>query len=151
MKPPQRGHLQPDRASANRGGQGANGEGEMKFRKPQWSGETAGRFYFDACMKLISDLPDEFEIVPEGHVCVKWPKDLTADYLKELADGVGRGAPRIGTSAALINLAAIAPEKKKRMFDLYRAIGGRLIAWDCSREVSDGSWRKVAGPIEIED
>lgn len=121
----------------------------MKFRKPQWSGETAGRFYFDACMKLISDLPDEFEIVPEGHVCVKWPEGLTRVALLELSGGFGY--QDWTGKRAFIALAAIAPEKKKRMFDLYRAIGGRLIAWDCSREVSDGSWRKVAGPIEIED
>ena len=121
----------------------------MKYRVPD-------RLSYVATEKFLDSLPAEFEIVPEGHVCVKWPKEYTRERMIQEADFAERTSAsneyRFASCAqALRALAAIAPEPKKRKVELWKHKEGSCI-WRAEGEWRSGDgWRKVAGPIEIED
>jgi len=78
------------------------------------------------------------------HVC-EWPIRLNEDFLMNLAAQHDSAAKE----EALRALAAIAPQKKKRVVNLYRDVNGFL--HEREKSEPESSWRKVAGPIEIED
>ena len=80
------------------------------------------------------------------HVC-EWPSELTRERLLDLALEMNlQASPR--HEIALKTLAAIAPQKK-RVVNLYRDVNGFL--HEREKREPESSWRKVAGPIEIED
>lgn len=115
----------------------------MKFRKPLVNPPSRGEL-----LDFYNSLPDEFEIVPNGHVCVKWPEGVTKDGLREVAEVLARdGYPN--TSRVFREISAIAPERKKRRVSLWEA-GGRIHVWG-EHDTAGYPWRKVAGPIEIDD
>ena len=116
----------------------------MKFRVPN-------RLSYVATEKFLDSLPAEFEIVPEGHVCVKWPEGVTKDSLTIAAQAVmyQDKHPQHELSGMLCRLAAIAPEKKKQRVSLWEA-GGRLHVWG-EHDTAGYPWRKRAGPIELDD
>ena len=98
---------------------------------------------------FLNSLPDEFEIVPAGlHVC-EWPKELTRERLEELANC----SLYERHAQALRALAAIAPERKKRMVNLWRNGDGDLVDLlvDSTPPKDMNYWRKVGGPFEIEE
>lgn len=93
------------------------------------------------------------------HVC-EWPKELTRERL----DGLAKHIPYTcetgeDRTIALRALAAIAPQRKKRVVNLWEweydktAFGqDPKKTWiDDGAESPGRGWRKVAGPIEIED
>ena len=121
----------------------------MKYRKPEFFCMLPHEF-----ADFLDSLPPEFEIVPEGHVCVKWPDGLTRDRLEFLADKIKAENVNAWESwpaqeSALRALAAIAPERKKRRISLWEA-GGRIHVWG-EHDTALAPWRKVAGPIELDD
>lgn len=86
----------------------------------------------------------------EGKHVVEWPAELTRERLEMLADGLeNRVIDPNAMNDALRALAAIAPQKKKRVVNLYRDVNGFL--HEREKREPESSWRKVAGPIEIED
>lgn len=125
----------------------------MKFVKPKWE-ETVLPIVPNEVIKLYNQLPDEFEIVPEGHVCVKWPKEVTKEWLVDQAELCRRDDDQ-SRPAKLAALAAIAPESRKsrkRKVQLWEGSRGQRI-WThavtgCGSFESD--WRKV-GECEIEE
>lgn len=52
----------------------------MKFRKP-----IGVHMLPREVADFMRSLPDEFEIVPEGHVCVKWPSEAHKESLNYAA------------------------------------------------------------------
>ena len=128
----------------------------MKFRKPERN--------YHAVMTFYDSLPDEFEILGRGEVAVKWPEELTKDVLQKrlvemsvmLSEGRGAIALYNASYGFLSDLAAIAPERKRRRVNLWlhkewSADACPVTAFeDINFDTSIG-WRKVAGPIEIED
>ena len=84
-----------------------------------------------------------------------WPADLTRERLMELAIGMGFES----RSDALRRLAELAPEREKRMVNLWSKglmndeedIVTREDAGDVSMECKRRGWRKVGGPFEVED
>ena len=99
---------------------------------------------------FLNSLPDEFEIVPAGlHVC-EWPKELTRERLEELANC----SLYERHAQALRALAAIAPERKKRMVNLWESQGflqGFKDGYNPNGNDKSEPWRKVGGPFEIEE
>lgn len=88
--------------------------------------------------------------IPEGAVPVVWPKEWTRERLEELA----------ATSAyrphyeALCAIAAIAPERKKRVVNLWQKNAEQTFAdVDCDGSFITAGWQKMnrTGPIEIEE
>ena len=82
-----------------------------------------------------------------------WPADLTRERLRALGDALPADYPT--GRKQLHQLAELAPEREKRMVNLWRYKTQEGIDFLCEREpnwlplVSDG-WRKVGGPFEIE-
>lgn len=131
----------------------------MKFRKPTRDIrlEHGGNFVTE-CVRFVDSLPDEFEILGPGEVAVKWPEGLTRERLLFLADkikaeNVNAWESWPGQEAALRALAAIAPERKKRRMSAWQYGCGipQLFSVDWRPESAETKWRKVAGPIEIDD
>ena len=95
---------------------------------------------------------DYLDSIPDDAVPVVWPKELTRERLEEFAT-----APVAYQSSivdALRALAAIAPERKKRTVNLWERKG--IGSWGtddrmANREYEMDGWRKVAGPIEIDE
>lgn len=85
--------------------------------------------------------------IPDDAIPVVWPKELTRERLEELAGFYGHGS---SVADALRALAAIAPERKKRMVNLWRAPNGNQV-WHDHLEEFPEPWRKVAGPVEIDE
>ena len=130
----------------------------MKYRKPQYAFTSCiNRDSIDIVtgakqlVDFLRSLPDEFEIVPEGHVCVKWPDKLSAQALRRLACLSPTDNPE--RTSALIDLAAIAPERKKRKWNLW-IVGDDPRPYaqpeNWSPRDHPHQWRKV-GECEIEE
>lgn len=122
----------------------------MKFKKPDLCATDALECLRKA-MDFLDSLPDEFEILGPGEAAVKWPKEFTREHLLRLADTSLHGMNPMGMAVALRALAAIAPERKKRRVNIWKDKCGcyrlREVGWSDPQ----CNWRKVAGPIEIED
>ena len=123
----------------------------MKYRKPN------KECYYNEARDFLDSLPDEFEIVPEGYVCVKWPDGLTRDRLEFLADKIKAENVNAWESwpaqeSALRALAAIAPERKKRRMSAwqYGCAIPQLFSVDWRPESAETKGRKV-GECEIDD
>ena len=121
----------------------------MKYRKPEFFCMLPHEF-----ADFLDSLPPEFEIVPEGHVCVKWPEGLTRERLEFLADKIKAESVNAWESwsaqeTALRAFSAIAPTRKRRRVSLWEA-GGRIHVWG-EHDTAGYPWRKRAGPIELDD
>ena len=118
------------------------------MKKPKEASERLRRNHADrddrvSILDYLDSLPDWIG---------EWPADLTGDRLEELADCISGVTNNDGwASDALRALAAIAPERKKRMVNLWIVGNEFPIA-----KPSDWAprahelWRKVGGPFEIE-
>ncbi len=96
----------------------------------------------------------------EGKSVVEWPKELTRERLEEFANQFG---PSGKCCDALRALAAIAPQRKKRVVSIWEEKGANghpnniayhVLSVDAERTSNDHhymGWRKVAGPIELEE
>jgi len=81
----------------------------------------------------------------EGKHVVEWPVELTRERLEDLSS-----LDNIRDSAkALYALAAIAPQRKKRVVNIWETGVGNLLAIPVEQTPNMNHWRKVAGPIEI--
>jgi len=81
----------------------------------------------------------------EGKHVVEWPSELTRERLEDLSS-----LDNIRDSAkALYALASIAPQRKKRMVNIWETGVGNLLAIPVEQTPNMNHWRKVAGPIEI--
>lgn len=84
---------------------------------------------------------------------VAWPKELTRERLEELAKNIASWHPP--TRDALRALAAIAPERKRRVVNFWRFKGrgdrfGMIL--DCPvNEERKLPWEIVARNVELED
>lgn len=88
--------------------------------------------------------------IPSDAIPVVWPKELTRERLFELSHRFG---PDGQTRDALRALAAIAPERKKRIVYLYERddpLLGSVKVWSESSTCID-PWKRVAGPVEIDE
>ena len=84
------------------------------------------------------------------HVC-EWPSELTRERLKELSIKAS-WASSSEPMEALHALAAIAPQRKKRVVYLFRKrdpLLGWLKCWEESPNCTN-EWERVGGPVEIE-
>lgn len=104
-----------------------------------------------------SDMKNEREVlaylasIPDDAVPVVWPKELTRERLERLADSVdARVIDTAKLNDALRALAAIAPERKKRVVNLWRDLNGHLHEREVNRE-PERSWRPAARNVELED
>lgn len=92
----------------------------------------------------------------EGKHVVDWPKELTRERLEELAFGNECG-DAIARTHALRALAAIAPVRKKRVVNLWMQDGKDSVTnieaygVEWNPNCGDVRYRKVAGPIELEE
>lgn len=93
----------------------------------------------------------------EGKHVVEWPAELTRERLEKLADGEMHQEDRmIAIHAALRALAAIAPQKKKRVAELWIHERGQKEwlysddKWTAQRANMPG-WKCLARNIELED
>lgn len=126
----------------------------MRYEKPTF---TPHMVVPQCIWAFLDSLPDSFEILGDGEVAVRWPEGLTREVLCNIADGVAFFGRTADAENGLRRLAAIAPEapkKQKRIVEIWEYFaGGRMEAWpsplDPRRNVV--GWRKVAGPIELED
>jgi len=85
--------------------------------------------------------------IPDGAVPVVWPAELTRERLEELVCTV----PNQGHREALRALAAIAPQKKKRVVNLWESKHTKPIAFPVGEAPEVGTWRCVARNVELED
>ena len=94
--------------------------------------------------------------IPDDAIPVVWPKELDRDYLESLVEL----ADDVQVTLALHALAAIAPERKKRIVNVWKRNSGStgfaeklsdflILETDC--EGPGKGWRKVAGPVEIDE
>lgn len=126
----------------------------MKYRKPTRDIrlEHGGNFVTE-CVRFVDSLPSEFEILGPGEAAVKWPGGWTREYL--LRSSRGDYGNDISLRAWLEALADIAPERKKRRVNLWKSIyHDKYAVAAMPHDWLPGpneSWRKVAGPIEIDD
>lgn len=89
----------------------------------------------------------------EGKHVVEWPAELTRERLEELAFGNECG-DALARTKALRALATITPQKKKRMVNLWEQnnfLQGFKEGCDPNGRDDRRPWRKVAGPIELEE
>lgn len=90
--------------------------------------------------------------IPDGSVPVVWPAELTLERLEELSNRFG---PDGVTRDALRALAAIAPGRKKRVVNLWRAMGTALYerptGWMPESHMNHDGWKCVARNVELED
>ena len=78
----------------------------------------------------------------------EWPADLTGDRLEELADcEVSLQDER---SQALRALVAIAPQRKKRMVNVWQTPYA-LVVRNAPNDYAVDGWRKVGGPFEVDE
>ena len=90
----------------------------------------------------------------EGKHVVDWPKELTRERLEEFANQFG---PSGKCCDALRALAAIAPVRKKRVVNLWMQDGKDSVTnieaygVEWNPNCGDVRYRKVAGPIELEE
>ena len=84
----------------------------MKYTKPKWEA-TVIPVVPNAVVSFFHSLPAEFEIVEPGMTQVRWPRMLTRQCLLDQAVMIGNAGFN-GTASDLHELAAIAPEEKKR-------------------------------------
>jgi len=128
--------------------------------KPKEAIERMRRFYggespyvptTDECIAILAYL----DWLEGKHVC-EWPIRLNEDFLMNLAAQHDSAAKE----EALRALAAVAPQKRKRVVNLWLINGATPdVQPSVFREEYDpngnairpDTWRKVAGPIEIED
>ena len=95
----------------------------------------------------------------EGKHVVEWPAELTRERLLHLASAIDTSQPNArecwpGQAAALLELAKIAPQKKKRVVNLWEQnnfLQGFKEGCDPNGRDDRRPWRKVAGPIELEE
>lgn len=114
-------------------------------RMREWSEVGSGGWY-DDCAAILAYL----DSIPSDAVPVVWPKELTREELIDLS----RWTAHKPVTDALRALAAIAPQRKKRMVNLWERKG--IGSWGTddrmvNREYEMDGWRKVAGPIEIDE
>lgn len=92
----------------------------------------------------------------EGKRVVDWPKDLTRERLEKLAEEWNADT-QLHRSKALRALAAIAPGRKKRVVNLWMQDGKDSVTnieaygVEWNPNCGDVRYRKVAGPIELEE
>ena len=124
----------------------------MKYRKPN------KECYYNEARDFLDSLPAEFEILGPGEVAVKWPESASKKTLELLYQTYKNPYPikfdrpikyDEALSTVLHALAAIAPTRKRRRVSLWEA-GGRIHVWG-EHDSCGYPWRKVAGPIEIDD
>lgn len=88
--------------------------------------------------------------LPDGAVCVVWPAELTRERLEEFADEwrVQFAEP----CKALLAIAAIAPQRKKRVVNIWGSIDAprKLTTLDID-SLPPGNWKLVARNVELED
>ena len=91
------------------------------------------------------------------HVC-EWPKELTRDAVERLYQRYKNPYPvkfdrpipyDDELAAALYALMSIAPQRKKRVVNIWETGVGNLLAIPVEQTPNMNHWRKVAGPIEI--
>ena len=111
--------------------------------------------------KDVLEQVDTFGIGPAAMPVVKqalnlmdsWPAELTRERLESAANAMGTRAistPEWDAKNMLWHFAAIAPVRKKRVVNIWndgRDLQIKAADWAPFNQ----SWRKVAGPIEIED
>lgn len=88
--------------------------------------------------------------IPDGAVPVVWPADCTKQTLDGFADSM-KANGHIGAANALRALAAIAPQKKKRVVNLWESKHTKPIAFPVGEAPEVGTWRCVARNVELED
>ena len=126
------------------------------MKKPKEAIERLRRNHADrddrvSILDYLDSLPDSFEIVPEGHVCVKWPEGLTRERMRGLADCISGVTNNDGwASDALRALAAIAPQRKKRMVNVWQTPYA-LVVRNAPNDYAVDGWRKVGGPFEVDE
>lgn len=107
---------------------------------------TSANFRPDDAAAILAHLDS---IPDDAHVC-EWPKELTRERLQHMAFRASFGAD----VEILRALAAIAPERKKRMVNLWvlehDGAKARPYCWEVGQEPTADGWRKVAGPVEID-
>ncbi len=81
---------------------------------------------------------------------VVWPADCTKQTLDGFADSM-KANGHIGAANALRALAAIAPQKKKRVVNLWESKHTKPIAFPVGEAPEVGTWRCVARNVELED
>lgn len=99
----------------------------------------------------------------EGKHVVEWPKECTGQEMLAWANDLDRYQPNMDITKYIRALAAIAPERKKRVVSIWEEKGANghpnniayhVLSVDAERTSNDHhymGWRKVAGPIELED
>ena len=88
--------------------------------------------------------------IPADAVPVVWPADCTKQTLDGFADSM-KANGHIGAANALRALAAIAPQKKKRVVNLWESKHTKPIAFPVGEAPEVGTWRCVARNVELED
>lgn len=94
------------------------------------------------------------DAIPDGAVPVVWPADLTRERLEELARQSHADMHMMSVSDrshALRALAAIAPQKKKRVVNLWQRGAGTIVAIGDNDCPLGDAWRCVARNVELED
>ena len=132
------------------------------MERPKEAIERMRRFYggespyvptTDECIAILAYL----DWLEGKHIC-EWPGELTLERLEYYAKCIELWEEKI--AIALRALAAVAPQKRKRVVNLWLINGATPdVQPSVFREEYDpngnairpDTWRKVAGPIEIED
>ena len=122
------------------------------------------RAWMDKC--LAYDTKNErivlayLDAIPDGAVCVVWPAELTRERLEELADKIGTRNENAwecwpGQESAIRALAAIAPQKRKRVVNLWQHVADDLPVCRHPKWQPDPAlacnWTLIKRNVELED
>lgn len=117
------------------------------MKKPVDAIERMRKFYTRGYMTANFSSDEGSAILAYLDSLKPWPADLTRERLIELASNGEAGA----RSKTLRRLAELAPEREKRMVEIWEHKNGAREWHDMGKDYSpELGWRKVGGPFEIE-
>ena len=120
------------------------------MKRPNEAIERMRKFYTRGYMTANFSSDEGIAILAYLDSLKPWPVDLPKSSLAGWAQRISGEYPDI--AGALRRLAELAPEREKRMVNLWKMRGGHLFTFDVDSPPTDVSceWRKVGGPFEIE-